>query len=201
MDRLLEHYIPYRGGFFVEVGANDGYSQSNTYYFEKWLGWSGILIEGIPELYQACKQERTRSVVLNCALVPFGFPDKTVKMHYSNLMSLVGGARKGAHFDREWIELGCRDQDINTYEVDVPVKTLAGVLLENGIKSVDLLSVDVEGFELGVLQGLDFQSCRPKFILVEANFRDEIEKYLKECYVLVDEFEANNLLFKAIEPT
>ena len=52
MDRCLEQYLPYKNGFFIEVGANDGFAQSNTYYFERFLKWRGILIEPIPELYR-----------------------------------------------------------------------------------------------------------------------------------------------------
>ena len=33
------------GGFFVEAGAWDGITSSNTYFFEKELGWDGLLIE------------------------------------------------------------------------------------------------------------------------------------------------------------
>ena len=32
IDRKIQKYLPQRNGFFIEAGANDGYSQSNTYY-------------------------------------------------------------------------------------------------------------------------------------------------------------------------
>ena len=52
IDKKLEVYFPYKNGFFIEVGANNGISMSNTYYLAKLRQWKGILIEGIPELYQ-----------------------------------------------------------------------------------------------------------------------------------------------------
>jgi len=73
IDRKLEKYLPYENGFFVEAGANDGYTQSNTYYFEKMKGWSGVLVEPIPQLYRKCVKERSNSVVFNCALVPLNY--------------------------------------------------------------------------------------------------------------------------------
>ena len=47
LDNKLAKYLNFRGGFFIEVGANDGYSMSNTYYLEKILGWQGVLIEAV----------------------------------------------------------------------------------------------------------------------------------------------------------
>ena len=91
LDLKLEKYLNFKNGFFIEVGANDGYAQSNTYYLEKFLGWRGILVEGIPELYQKCKRIRTKSFVYNCALVSKDFSDSVVEMHYANLMSVVEG--------------------------------------------------------------------------------------------------------------
>lgn len=35
LDRKIEKYMDYDNGFYVELGANDGIRQSNTYYFEK----------------------------------------------------------------------------------------------------------------------------------------------------------------------
>ena len=46
LDRKLEKYLNYRDGYFIECGANDGYSQSNTYFLEKKLNWRGLLVEG-----------------------------------------------------------------------------------------------------------------------------------------------------------
>ena len=45
MDRRLEEVLPHKGGFYVELGANDGALASNSYYFELKKNWTGILIE------------------------------------------------------------------------------------------------------------------------------------------------------------
>ena len=69
IDDKLRKYLDFKNGFFIEAGANDGYSRSNTYYLEKKLGWTGLLVEGIPELYVKCVKRRPNSVVIGCALV------------------------------------------------------------------------------------------------------------------------------------
>ncbi|MCL4237598.1 MAG: hypothetical protein KJ047_05045 [Anaerolineae bacterium] len=69
LDRKLLPYLSYQAGFFVELGANDGLSQSNTYYYERWQGWRGILIEPVPELCQRAARPA------NGTLVGFYFPE------------------------------------------------------------------------------------------------------------------------------
>ena len=36
---------PRRFRFFFEAGARNGVSESNTFFFERYLGWSGVLVE------------------------------------------------------------------------------------------------------------------------------------------------------------
>lgn len=50
----LQKYLDFDDGFFIEAGAKNGYIQSNTYYLEKRRNWRGVLVEGIPQLYQEC---------------------------------------------------------------------------------------------------------------------------------------------------
>jgi len=42
---LFEKYLGYRNGFFIELGAMNGITYSNTKFFEDQLNWTGILIE------------------------------------------------------------------------------------------------------------------------------------------------------------
>src|SRR5689334_13139538 len=69
LDQALLNFIGSRGGIFVEAGANDGLSQSNTAYLEFYLGWRGLLVEPIPELAVACRLNRPGAIVEQCALV------------------------------------------------------------------------------------------------------------------------------------
>ena len=50
LDRRLEPYLFSSDGFYVELGVNDGFSQSNTFFLER-KGWSGILVEPCPNLF------------------------------------------------------------------------------------------------------------------------------------------------------
>ena len=58
LDKRMLKYINYKNGFYIECGANDGVNQSNTWYFEKQLGWKGLLIEPVKEVFVELKKNR-----------------------------------------------------------------------------------------------------------------------------------------------
>ncbi len=196
LDIKLLSYLNFKRGFFIEAGANDGISQSNTLLFEKKLKWKGLLIEPIPELAVSCKINRPGCIVENYALVPFDYPEKEIEMRYSNLMSLVKGAMGSEREEIEHVQKGCEIQDVITYEIRVPVATLTALLEKHKISKIDLLSLDVEGYELSVLKGIDFRKFKPRFILVEARFKQEIENYLRDLYSPIAQIGYYDILFK-----
>lgn len=167
MDRRLAEILPDRPGFFVEAGANDGYDQSNTYALARLRGWRGLLVEPIPALYDETVKTRPESEVRNAALVRHGHPDETVTMRHGGLMSIVSGARGSEEADRAWVaeafQLGLEHE----YTVEVPARTLDDLLIEVGDPAVDLLSLDVEGYEPEVLRGLDLVRRGPAYMLIE----------------------------------
>ena len=201
LDLKLRHYLKFRNGFFVEAGANNGLAQSNTLYFEKYYGWKGVLVEPIPELADQCRKNRPGSVVENAALVPFDFGARSIAMRYCGLMSLVKGAMKSEAEDLSHVKIGCEIQKITSYEVQVPARTLTSVLDQYQVGGIDLMSLDVEGFELNVLRGLDLDKYRPKFILVEARFREEINSHLKPYYEVAAELSEHDVLYQVRSST
>ena len=160
MDTQLVQILPREGGTFFEAGAHDGYTQSNTYYLERFRGWSGILVEPIPELNRRCTRRRPRSRVVQAALVGPGFADPEVTLHFGDLMSVVGDAGHAAG--------GLAVVGRPAYEVSVPAKTLTTILDEAGAPPIDLMVLDLEGHELEVLGGLDLDRLAPSHLLLEA---------------------------------
>lgn len=197
LDNRLKKYLNFNNGTFIEVGGNDGKSQSNTYFLEKIKGWNGLLVEGIPELYEKCKKERKKSSVYNYALVGKDFGDDYIEMEYANLMSVVS---KTTLNKKEHIKKGLKCQDIKeSYTVKVPTITLQELLDKEKIKKIDLFSLDVEGFELEVLKGVDFDKMEINYILIEIqqeNYKEEIEKYLGEKYSLIEKLTMHDYLYK-----
>jgi FkbM family methyltransferase len=198
LDYKLAKYLPHRGGFFVELGANDGFTQSNTYFFEAMRGWHGILVEAIPELYQNAARLRKKSRVYNCACVPFEYADPTIKMTFSNLMSIVEGAMQSPEREALHVQIGAQIQNVQTYQIDVPTRTLSSILDENSVTNFDLLSLDVEGFEAQVLRGLDLERHKPRYMIIEANYRADIEAIIAPHYETVEMLSEKDVLYKRI---
>lgn len=180
LDLKLELYLrDIKEGFFVEAGANDGLKQSNTLFFEKNYGWRGLLVEAVPELAHECRKNRPLDIVENAALVSKDFKDSTVTMRYAGLMSVVKGGMSTKTEEDEHVEIGLKRLDAEPREISVPARTLTDILEEHSVSKIDFLSLDVEGYELRALQGLDFAKYRPSYVLVEARYKDEIDSFMK----------------------
>ncbi len=142
-------------GFFVEVGANHPYDWSQTWLLEK-NGWRGILIEPQEAYYQLLRQERKNSLVWRAAC---SSPSKRGEALLHKPSDNPGVATLEKNVD----DVECR---YNLSE-KVQVVTLDEILTAAGRPSIDMLSLDVEGTELDVLEGLDLPAYRPKLILIE----------------------------------
>lgn len=198
LDHKLLAHVNHRYGVFVEAGANDGLSQSNTAYFERYLGWRGLLVEPIPELAAQCRLNRPNSIVEECALVAGGDAPNSVEMMYCNLMSMVSGARGSVEADRAHIDAGRQylAPEDEVRQVVVPTRALSDLLDHYGFSHVDLLSLDVEGYEEQALRGLDFNRHAPIWILVEANDPAAVEVTLREQYQLIDTLSHHDRLYR-----
>ena len=86
LDQQLEKYLNFSNGFFIEIGAHDGITQSNTFYFEKNKNWRGVLIEPSRHIFLKCKKHRSKkNYFYNNACVSFNYKKRYVKLLYSNL--------------------------------------------------------------------------------------------------------------------
>ena len=196
LDHLLRDRIALRGGFFIEAGANDGLNQSNSYFFEKFRGWRGLLIEPLPVLAARCRINRPRALVANVALVGDASV-KSVRIASLNLMSKVTTLFISDSAQREYEALARSVQNLEPMEhVEAPARTLSSVLDELGICSIDLFSLDVEGYETEVLRGLDLSRHAPVYLLVETKVPDAILAMLGERYELVDRLTHHDYLFR-----
>jgi len=196
LDAKLERHLDFDGGTFVEAGANDGVAQSNTLYFESRRGWRGLLIEAVPQLAEECRRYRPHAIVEDAALVPPERQGETVALRYANLMSVVKGAMKTIDEEDAHIAAGCAVQKIQTYDLLARGATLSSLLEKHHLRHIDLLSLDLEGYELSALRGLDVRQHRPRYILVEARYRDEVHAYLADQYDFIEELSLHDLLYR-----
>lgn len=170
LDRKLAPYLGDRG-FFVEAGAADGFRKSNTYYLERFRGWHGVLVEPIPHLAQRCRRERPRSTVFECALVADEQATPMIAMRYADLLSEVHASGRGLPRSRYGWD--------PSYDLTVPGRTLSSILTEARAPTVDLLSLDVQGFEASVLAGLGLPRFMPRLMLIELD-DDDAQRHVED---------------------
>ena len=170
IHKKLKSLFASRKGYFIEAGANNGVKGSNTYYLEEYCGWTGLLIEPIPHRFVECRQARRGSHSVHCGLVSDTYSKEYVELVYMDLMSMVRD-RVGALDLSTQLEKSLRTKrygdDLTGTTFFAPARTLCSVLQDHGFPQVDFLSLDVEGHELDVLKGNDFERCSPRYILVE----------------------------------
>jgi FkbM family methyltransferase len=197
LDLKLKPYLNFNGGFFIEAGSHDGISQSNTLYFERFRNWKGILIEPVPEQATKCKENRPSCIVEDCALVPSDYQKQTIEMYSCGLMSLVKGGQKTTEGDLKNVRLGCQVQGIDSYPLTVKARTLTSILDQYAVQEIDLLSLDVEGYELNALRGLDFEKYRPAYLLIAARVSEPIDSYLAPYFQPIAKLSHHDVLFKS----
>jgi FkbM family methyltransferase len=148
-------------GFFIELGAFDGYHFSVTYGFEA-MGWNGLLIEALPGPYEKCRQRRPHSRVVNAAL---GRRGATGTVKFMNVQDQFGGMLSYADADSEHAK---QVKAINKTTVEAKL-TYMDELLKGHTGPIDAVSIDVEGAELDVLDGFNLEKYRPRVMLLEDN--------------------------------
>lgn len=139
---------------YVDVGANEPRDLSITASLYD-LGWRGVLIEADPDLAEALRVHRPGDSVVAAAA---GGADGALTFHR------VPGTGLGTLDATE--AQAARDRGFEVSEIEVPVRTLDGILDEIGGGDVHFMTVDVEGAEAAVLAGL--RRHRPWILCVEA---------------------------------
>ena len=151
---VWEHFGKKTDGVFLEAGANHPTSLSQTYLLEK-RGWTGVLVEPVPECCEKLRAERPGSQVFQNAL---GSPEQRGKLKFS----IPGGVSQLTSALTDDQEVSAGDQ---VFEAEL--MTLTELLDAAGVSGLDFLSLDLEGMELQALQGLDIGRFSPRLMIVE----------------------------------
>lgn len=150
---LVRAFFDSRPGYFVDVGANDPQLYSQTFHLEQ-IGWTWVLIEPQPDLADALRRSRSAKVYALACSAPEN-AGRPMRLQLAGVYSSLNAQLPNA-------------TAVVSGTIDVMTRTLDDVLIDAGAPSpIDFLSVDVEGHEIEVLRGFDFQRWRPRLILIE----------------------------------
>lgn len=153
-----------RDGYFVEFGATDGITLSNTYLLETKFGWRGILAEPGLSWHSELVKNRGCSVDTSCV---WSESNKTLVFNetpYKELSTIDAYSDKDLHSQAR----------IEGKRYEVTTVSLNELLEIHGAPShIDYLSVDTEGSEFEILNAFDFSRHSFSVITVEHNFSEQ----------------------------
>ena len=145
-------------GFFIECGAADGFSFSNSLFLEKGRSWTGLLIEPNPELFKTLMKVKRNAYLINSCLSTTK-STQHVSFKMVGLLSGIGEKMDSAH--SKWVG------GLTHKTITAQCFMLHSLLLAVGQTEVDYFSLDVEGPELEILQTIPFDKITIKVISVE----------------------------------
>jgi FkbM family methyltransferase len=166
---LRDFFQGCRNGVFLDVGCASPVENSNTYYLEKHLGWSGIAVDALGEFATAWQRKRPRSKFFNFL----------VSDHSDAVESFYRSELRGTSSAQKERMKGPGGKDVKFDELRVPTITLDKLLEQNGVSRIDFLSMDIEGFEPIALAGFDVERFRPALVCIEVkpHVREKILGY------------------------
>lgn len=194
-DRFLDRHIfqKKKNGFFVDVGAYDGVTYSNTFFFEKFRGWRGICLEPNPAIFPVLARNRSSVNINSCAGQRNEMVDFFMISGYSDMLSGIVKNYDEKHLNRIETEISVHGGLKKI--IKVQCMNLNELLLNQAVQKIDYLSLDTEGNEMEIIESLDLNRIWIKAISVENNYHNHsIQEYLvRYGYDLIKVFECDEL--------
>lgn len=163
-------------GMYLDVGCFEPITFSNTYHFYL-RGWSGIVVDPNPELANQFKKTRPKDIFVNV-----GISQNPGVLKYYMLPIKLSSMNT---FDYNFL----KEKDLINQiekEIDVPLVSIEDLVNEYKLhEKIDLMDIDVEGLDYQVLLSNNWDSFRPKIVLVESDnslendFESEIYKFMQ----------------------
>lgn len=155
--------------YYVEFGAYDGVTGSNTFMLEK-RGWAGLLVEPLRDAWKACKRNRTATVI-HAAVDPKCVGGGTATIIRANLQSSLA-VDDGRTSDKEHLralDVNKRREAVRLGQVEkTPLVSLPEILPE---RRIDFMSVDIEGGEEDFADSFAFNRYDVQALTIEHNWR------------------------------
>lgn len=194
-QNFILHYFQELKGTFLDIGANDGITLSNTYALVK-NGWGGTLVEASPSAYERLLKTHNGNhelVLLNYAV---GSHDGKIVLHESGELlgkgdiALVSSTREDEV--KRWDSLNMPFKDVT-----VPVKTFKSMLEDTKYKKYDLVSIDIEGMEKEVVPQINFKELETKMAIIEWNGNDAefYDNYMFQFDFILRHVNAENRIY------
>lgn len=181
VSEIQRRYLP---KYFVEFGAANGVSWSNTFILEKYFDWTGILAEPGKIWHKTLSENRTCIIDKRCVYSSSGENLEFYETLDSNSSFKVSSPELSTL--KKYLNSGDWAQDIrknNSISYQVETVSLNDLLFQNNAPNhIGYISIDTEGGELQILENFDFSKYKVEIISIEHNsnqiIRKSINRYL-----------------------
>ena len=173
IDFVVSFFNGKRNGFFIDIGAFDGVTWSNSLSLEKYLDWEGFGVEPSSTAADTWEKHRTSRVFRNCAWNENGHVEFQLVTGYAEMLSGVTSANGFNDTHKQRILDEIKKHGGTSELIRMPSRTVSSMLEEIGTSEVDYMSIDAEGAELEILRGFDFEKNSCRLISIEQNGYDD----------------------------
>ena len=156
-DLFLDRWVfrEFEGGQFVDIGAHDGLTYSNTWFFERRRRWHGVCVEPNPSVFKRLMANRM-CTTLNCCVSDTAGMVRFQKITgYSEMLSGIVDKYEVQHAQRIRDEM--QEHGGSSEIISIAARTFAEIATEHGLSEINYLSIDTEGGELEILRSIDFR--------------------------------------------
>jgi len=163
---LNEVFKNQKTGVYIEIGCIDGKRFSNSYYFER-IKWHGLCIEAHSDYIELLKRNRPKSKVIHCAVGEKNLDDV---LFYANSRGSLSTLDKSN--ESRW-KKKFKKYFTGFEKQHVRLRTLTSICEIEKLLQIDFISIDIEGNEYKVLQGINFDLLQPKVFVIECDTKKE----------------------------
>jgi FkbM family methyltransferase len=154
---------------FVQVGANDGFQFGDPIFNHVIQdGWTGILIEPQPDVFERLRQTYAAVEGLIFENIAIGADGASLDLYKARgATGDIPGVSSGVSADPRVLarQMGVSPDSLE--KISVPAMTLDALLRKHVMDRVDVLQIDVEGYDWQALRTLDLGRVRPSVIQFE----------------------------------
>lgn len=166
----------YPEAVFVEVGSNDGEQHDHLRPLIASLAWRGVMIEPVPFVFERLRAKY--SSIERVALENIAIGDRDGTMPFYHLREAAPGEREQlppwydgiGSFDRSHLSSHAglvADLESRIVSTEVPTLTFESLCRRHRLQRIDLLAIDVEGYDARVLSQVDFAAHAPRLVVYE----------------------------------
>jgi FkbM family methyltransferase len=166
---IYENYFKDKiDGYFVDIGAHDGITLSNSKFFEE-IGWKGVCIEPNPKIFELLKLNRTNKCIMKAISNKTGTAQFFQIINGPDMLSGLVDDFTQSVIERINNDINSIPEEPEYDYIEVELDTFNNIIDQT---KIDFLSLDTEGNELKILQNIDFNKFDINAITVENNDYD-----------------------------